>query len=478
MRLTYVTVLCVLTSTVLAALLAPLGYLYARAAGREATGRLTAAAASVAPRVSEAVNAEAPPDSLGRLLTTLSRERHMEFSVLLPDGRVASSSADPAAAGRALRRPDPARTGTELHVAPVPLVPAGGSCLAVRTALPAGGRGRPATLLVRRPADELRGRVLTVWAALVALLPVGLLCCLLPLLVLRRRSLESVRHLGATLRALSEGAYHARAESGRHGHHLDELAMDVNQLAGTVQAAMEEYRAFLADVAHQLRNPMIALRLRIENLGPYLPDSAAERRTRLLADVDRLDRTLTDMLDHARQVPADRNTRVVDVCGVVEECVRGWATVAEQRAVQLRLSRPRHAWALARPGAVEQALNVLLDNALKHSPEGSAVRLSITASGARLRIDVRDEGPGLPHADREAALERGWRSGPAASSGIGLSIAAKLIESSGGRLELRAHESAGLSAVIHLAGAVPEYGGRPAAEGAPSELSGTGAERA
>ncbi|MEU6068001.1 MULTISPECIES: sensor histidine kinase [Streptomyces] len=467
MRLTHLTLMGVLVGAVIAALLAPLGCLFAREAGRDAMGRLTATATVAGSRVSDAlrsVGAERTatrrtPERLEQLLAGMSHGRGTELSVLLPDGRIVTTGDRHLVGkviGRLPRRGAAAIPG--LRTAPVPMVPAPGSFLSVRMTVPVGGQSA-AVLLVRAPADDLRSDVLLRWAVLVALLPTAVLCCMVPALALHRRSARSVRDIGATLRALSEGAYHTRAETHSHGYHLNELATVVNTLGATVQSAMEEYRTFLADVAHQLRNPMIAMRLRIENLRPYLPAAEAERQTRLLADVDRMDRTLTDLLDHARRLPADRNAQVVDVCDIAEECVRAWAAVAEQRAVRLSLSRPRRAWALARPGAVEQALNVLLDNALKHSPEGGVVRLSIAVTGPRLRIEVSDEGPGLPHADREAALERGWRRGPAASSGIGLSIAAKLIESSGGRLELRTDDAPGLNAVLHLASAAPEWAG-------------------
>lgn len=442
-RPTHLRALCALFGAVLATLLGAVGCLGAEDESREATARLTEIAAQVAPRVTAALD-RSPGTAPRPLLDTLSHEYRARLSVRL------------------------SRRGTALtrtRVAPVELLPDEGSYLCVRVSVPAGGGGRTAELLVRRSADGLRDRILEIWAGLVVVLVSLLSCCLLTARALHRRSAASVRQLGSAVHALAEGAYDVRAVTASHRQedHLDELARGINHLATTVQRAMEEYRAFLSDVAHQLRNPLIALRLRIENLAGCPPERVAERHTQLVDDVDRLDRTLTEMLEHARRLPADHETRIVDVCGVVEECVRGWAVVAEQRAVRLRLSRPRHAWVLARPGAVEQALNILLDNALKHAPEASTVQLSITTAGPRVRVEVCDEGPGLPHAEREDALERGWSRGAAAGNGIGLPIAAKLLAVCGGRLELRSAApdeprgtGRGLRAVLHLAGAVPE----------------------
>ncbi|MDQ1007711.1 signal transduction histidine kinase [Streptomyces sp. V4I23] len=450
MRLTYVTALGAVIGGMLAVLLATTGWLYARHVGeRTATSVAGAAVAAQAELATADRSAEADGDVAGRLVR-LARQEDVELSLRRPDGTVQTSASDPSAVHDAFRAvpspPDGHRPG--LRTARLPLVPSNGLCAVGWFPLEARD-ARSAVLLVRRSCADARSHVLTAWTGLAVLWPVALAGCLFPVLALRRRSVHDLRDIQRTVRAISAGAYHLRAEPGSRGHDLNLLAADVNRLAAALQCAAEEQHHFLADVAHQLRNPLIALRLRIENIAVELPDSAADRHARLLADVDRLDRTLTDMLEHARGNPAELSTQVVNVCAVVEECVRGWAAVAEQRGIRMRLDRPRRAWALARTGAVEQAMNVLLDNALKHSPEGSAVHIGITV-GTLLEIRVRDEGPGMSRAEREAALTRGWRGGEQSSHGIGLSIAAKLVASCGGRLELLAYPGPGLCAVLRL----------------------------
>ncbi|WFB10743.1 HAMP domain-containing histidine kinase [Streptomyces sp. LX-29] len=452
MRQIHSIVQCLLIGTVLTALLVPLGYLYAEHANRAATDRLRGSADAMATPLSHAMtNGDAA--GVDRLLVEFAAAQRLEVSVRWPDGTVRGSAVDADGHARAFT-PSTWQGGVpEGQLAERPLPPVGGR-LSVEAPLSVDGAGS-GVLLLRQSATELRSRILTVWITLGLLLPFGVALCALPTLVLRRRTLRDLDRIGDTVRALADGEFHARTAEHCEGDALKGLAAEVNRLAAVIQSMMEDRRSFLADVAHQLRNPMVALRLRLENLRPHLPDAAAERHERLLADVDRLDRTLTEMLEHARSHPADRSTQVVEVCGLVEECVRGWASVAEQRAIRMTLEMPRHAWGLTRPGAVEQALNVLLDNALKYSPEGGVVEIAITVAGPRLRIRVRDEGPGLPDSEREAALERGWSRGPFPSTGIGLSIAVKLIESAGGRLELRSGEGRGLSALLHLVGALP-----------------------
>ncbi|MCZ7414362.1 MULTISPECIES: sensor histidine kinase [unclassified Streptomyces] len=474
MRLTYIALLGLLVGTVLAVPLAATGWLYARHVQGESVAAVASAAATAQARLGGAGRASAldGPGAAGAL-ERLARREGVELSVRRTDGSVLTTAEDPSRARAAVAAPPPGGEPRRLRSTPPPLLPPRGPCASARLALGGGGDGGGPALLVQRPCDAARDRVLTVWAGLAVLWPLGLGCSLLPAVLLHRRSAHDLRRVRRTLRAVADGAYHLRAEARFRGHDVNRLAEDVNRLAATVQSVAEEQHHVLADVAHQLRNPLIALRLRIETLAGVAPEAAGERHARLLADVDRLDRTLTDMLEHARGGRAQPSTQVVDVCAVVEECVRGWAAVAERRTIRLRLDRPRQAWALARTGALEQATDVLLDNALTYAPEGSDVHVGITL-GTRLEIRVRDEGPGMTPAEREAALTRGWRGAEhsGGGSGIGLPIAAKLVASCGGRLELGGTPGEGLCATLYLAQAAPVQPGAGGEGGAEDDRDG------
>ncbi|MFH8368361.1 sensor histidine kinase [Streptomyces sp. NPDC018031] len=465
MRQIHAVLQCLLTGCVLTVLLVCTGCLYAQQARHDAVAELDAVAGSLARGLTGPMSGGDRATAERRIAEAVG-EGPLKVYARWPDGSVTGVSAGPDGAVRTTRG-HARREGLPRAHHGSALLPALGEQLCAEEVVPARGP-RAGALLVQRPATGLRGRILTAWTVLGLLLPVATAVCVLPVLLARRRTLRALDRIGDTLHAMAEGAFHARADAAGAGGELGRLVAQVNWLAAVVQSAMEEQRSFLADVAHQLRNPMVALRLRIENIRPLLPRSAGERHARLLADVDRMDRTLTEMLDHARGGPVDRAAHITDVCGVVEECVRGWASVAQQRAIRLKLARPRHAWALTRPGAVEQALHVLLDNALKYSPEGGVIEVGITVDGPQVRVRVCDEGPGLPDFEREAALERGWRRGPYPGSGLGLSIAAKLLDSAGGRLELRPGEGRGLSAVLRLPGALPGEAARGRDRGRPA----------
>ncbi|MFK4071361.1 sensor histidine kinase [Streptomyces sp. NPDC029674] len=457
-RSLHVVVSTALCCTVMSLSLALAGFLYERHADQQAETQSMLVLIKARGELSERLG-DAPAPRIRERLKELGKESDTELHLRMPDGTVLGSAASPAAPPKELKRRLSAPVGgTGAQGMPPQRLRVRGSGASGPEVWATWWSGKSgwSALWATRTSEGPRNSVLTVWGVLLIAWPFCLGLCVLPVLAMRHRTRAASRRLGETLRALSRGEFHARVEPLAAGHELNQLGYRTNELADSVQTTLERHRTFLADVAHQLRNPMVALRLRVENLRPYLPDTAVERQARILSDVDRLHRTLTDMLEHARSMPSDHTAQVVNVCEVVEECVRGWASVAEQNCVQLKVSMPRQAWALSRSGAVEQALHVLLDNALKFSPENSAIRINVLTDNKLLTVQVHDEGPGLT-GRKPGEGPRGGVNGTTAKSGggIGLSIARKLIESSGGRLNLSPGVPTGLLAELHLLGAVP-----------------------
>jgi signal transduction histidine kinase len=253
------------------------------------------------------------------------------------------------------------------------------------------------------------------------------------------------------LEALAGGDLSARASEVGTAEERRALAAG-NAVAERLQVTVERQRTFLADAAHQLRNPLLALQLRLENLEPYVLAKGRRGYSRLTQDVERLGTTLDDLVAFARATETDGEPREVDVLAVVDERLRAWVSVAHSRKIVLRQRLPRVAVALARPGALEQALDVLVDNALKHAPQRSEVTVVVVPTATYVEVRVEDRGRGLPAGAQAAAAVRGWRRDPrAAGSGLGLAIATLLLSSSGGSLQLGDRlDGPGLSATLRL----------------------------
>ena len=220
------------------------------------------------------------------------------------------------------------------------------------------------------------------------------------------------------------------AALNRAGARLGQAQARTEALAA--QMALSERLAALgrvaAGMAHEIRNPIAAMRLRAEN---GLAGDDARRRTALatiLAQIDRLDHLIGELLAMTqRREPAPA---WLDVAALLE------ASAAEHRTGSVAIvvaSGPVEAKLDA--ALMRRVLDNLLQNAVRHSPDGGTVTLGAARTGASLRIEVADEGAGVPEALRTSLFEP-FVTGRPDGTGLGLAIARELVQSHGGRLEL------------------------------------------
>lgn len=196
-------------------------------------------------------------------------------------------------------------------------------------------------------------------------------------------------------------------------------------------------KRFVADAAHQLRTPLTALRLRLENLVPHLPDDQVVQVDAAVAEVERLGRLVSGLLLLARRDAEVPENAVVDLAAVVGDRVGAWEGVAEEHGVELVVIRPESLLAVAPDGAVEQILDNLLANALAYAGSSGTITVGVgQRSAGQVELHVVDEGPGLDSDAREHAFDRFWRRGPSEGSGLGLAIVRELARSAGGDARL------------------------------------------
>lgn len=205
-----------------------------------------------------------------------------------------------------------------------------------------------------------------------------------------------------------------------------------------------------AAAAHQLRGPLSSIRLRLQMLGERRPDVA--ELPGVLREVDRLAALLNQILDWGaagRTAPEPESVEVLDVAAAR---VDAWSVLADERDVRVDLTGTA-ATALQTHGALEHALDVLLDNAVQAGPPFTTVSCAVHVSGRYVHVGVTDEGPGMTDAELAQAGRPFWRGAAGAGrkgSGLGLSIAASLLRASGGRLDLARAASGGLTATAVL----------------------------
>jgi signal transduction histidine kinase len=208
---------------------------------------------------------------------------------------------------------------------------------------------------------------------------------------------------------------------------------------------------FVADASHQLRSPLTALRLRIENLR-YDADPAAEADLDgALEEVERLSRLVNGQLALARADRRAPERSVHEVAPLIEARGEAWRAAAAEADVALEVSAAPGIRCELAEGALEQVLDNLLANAIEAAPPGTAVALAAERRDGSVEITVTDAGPGMDAAAREHAFDRFWRGREdPRGSGLGLAIVKRLVEADGGTVRLQEADGGGLRAVVRL----------------------------
>lgn len=327
--------------------------------------------------------------------------------------------------GRA--RVDDVADGTELLV-PVAL---GGS-----SALPEDTPVIRVTVL-----DEgFAGRVWTTWGVLAAL---GLALLGLSLFLadrLGRRFVQPIRSLARTAQRLGDDDLETRAtlEGPRE---VQEVGAALNRLVERVTRLLQRERETVADLSHRLRTPITALRLAVESMADR------RERERLAADVDVLDRMVDEVVREGRRSQREGLAPRADVVDAVSAKAAFWRPLAEDQGRTFDVSTPSAEVAVRASRAdLDAMLDVLLDNVFSHTAEGVAVRITVAAVAAGgAELTVEDDGPGFPAED---VTGRGVSS--SGSTGLGLSIARRTAEESGGAMLLERTTAGGARVVVRL----------------------------
>jgi signal transduction histidine kinase len=292
------------------------------------------------------------------------------------------------------------------------------------------GASQRARVIAAAPMSELSERQRHVWLVVSALSAAGILAAVLLALVQGRRLARPLERLARTSSRLGTGDFSARAAHSRVPE-IDAVAQALDASAVRIARLIGREREFSANVSHQLRTPLTGLRLRLEELGGLEdPDEIAQEVERALDQTDRLERTIRELLVASRG--AGRDVRSLALHELIGEHVAGWRPIFAKAGRRVVVAASSQVTALASAGAVGQALDVLLENALRHG--AGTVTVALESLDDDVRIVVLDEGSGIPDEARAAIFERG--SSLAGGTGVGLSLARALVEADGGQLVL------------------------------------------
>ncbi|WP_344494686.1 HAMP domain-containing sensor histidine kinase [Nonomuraea monospora] len=405
MRRTLAVLMVAVTSMVALAFLVPLGLIVRETAQSRAVAGAERQAAALVPVLALTTAS----DDLGLAMARTEAGRRGLLAVHVKGGATVGTSRAPAAqvAGAAAQT----RAST---------VELDGGYVLLRPVALDGDRG--AVIEVFVPADDLNRGVPASWAVLTGVAVVLVLGSVLVGDRLGARVVRAARRLGTAATALGSGDLSERIHPDGPPE-LKAAANAFNTMAGRVTHLLAAERELAADLSHRLRTPLTALRLSLDQLGPQ-----AEPSRQALA---RLESEVTTIISAARR-PA-RAARSCDAAQVLRERLAFWSALAEDQGRPWQLvgaTLPVRAPVPA--GELTAVVDALLGNVFRHTAEGTAFSVTLHEGRDVVGILVADAGPGIP--DPEAALERG--ASGSGSTGLGLDIARRLAESTGGSLRL------------------------------------------
>jgi len=271
--------------------------------------------------------------------------------------------------------------------------------------------------------------------------------------------MRPVRDVTDTARTISESDLSGRIPV--HGHdEISVLAETFNEMLARLEASFTSQRAFVQDAGHELRTPITIIRGQLEVMGDD-PDERSETLDLVFDELDRMDRMVKDLLTLAT-LARPQPLQPVPV---------SLSVLADELLSKVQVLAPRH-WRLdfladSAPVVLDsqritQAMLQLCSNAAHYTDDGDPITIAVTTGDGRLRMSVRDEGPGIASADQDRIFERFSRAGDGRrrsdGSGLGLAIVSAIARAHGGAATVRSAPGRGATFTIDVPLVEPPVG--------------------
>ncbi|MGO4255398.1 DUF4153 domain-containing protein [Marmoricola sp. RAF53] len=262
-----------------------------------------------------------------------------------------------------------------------------------------------------------------------------------------------LREMTAAARRMARGDYSGRV-TATSSDEVGDLARAFNRMAEDLAAVDRQRRELVANVSHEIRTPLAALCAVLENLVDGVAEPDPVTLGTALAQAERLSALASDLLDLARvdAGEAPLSTTQVPVGELLEQATAEARVVGREVTYDVRVAPPELTVA-ADEARLHQLVANLLDNASRHSPAGGVVRLDAQRSGDGWRLEVSDQGPGIPAADRDRVFERFGTltdSEGGGGTGLGLAIARWVTDLHGGTIHFVDPEAGSTGARVRV----------------------------
>jgi two-component system OmpR family sensor kinase/two-component system sensor histidine kinase BaeS len=273
--------------------------------------------------------------------------------------------------------------------------------------------------------------------------------------LLTRRFVNPLADVIYAARAVADGKLNTRISTAGP-QELRSLSESFNEMASSLERNDRERRDMLADIAHELRTPLTVIRGRLEGIVDGIYTAGGEQVSIALNQTYLLERLVDDLrlltLAETRQLRFENQS--IDLARLIRHSIEMFSAEAREKNISLALEKQGDDFTLELDAQrTEQVIGNLIGNALRHTPEGSRVWLTLASSPESVRVSVNDNGAGVPDADLPFLFDRFWRKDKSRArasggTGLGLAIAKQLVEAQGGTISAQNLMDGGLQVQI------------------------------
>ena len=322
--------------------------------------------------------------------------------------------------------------------------------------------GKPYTIQVAVPMHELKEGLSGYAWALIVLIPAVLLIATAGGWWMSRRALQPVNQIIDAARSIGEQSLARRLPVPETQDELQRLSETLNQMLGRIESAFRRITEFTADASHELRTPVALIRttaelaLRKQRTTEEYREALEDVHAESVRTTDLIENLLTLARADAGKAALDR--RELDLVQVVREASVQGKKLAGARNLRFRTEVPDSPVpVIGDPSALRRLLLIVIDNAVKYTPEGEVTVRLLSANG-NPQVQVSDTGIGIPQGDLARVFERFYRADKSRSrdsggAGLGLSIAKWIADIHQGTIEARSEQDRGSTFIVTLPGA-------------------------
>jgi signal transduction histidine kinase len=267
-------------------------------------------------------------------------------------------------------------------------------------------------------------------------------------IIIFRRALRPIVQASDKARSIGPTRTDVRLPVAEMPNEIRPLALAVNQALDRLEQGFRVQREFTADAAHELRTPLTILQTRIDTLADRKIADAVRQ------DIAGMSRIVSQLLDIAElETFAMGPSEIADLRTISSEVAEFLAPLALAQGKNIALTGANGAvWVKGNPEALSQAVRNLVENAINHTPQGTAVDIVVSEGGS---VAVLDQGPGIPDSERELVFRRFWRRDRrrTGSAGLGLSIVRRIVEAHAGTITVENRPTGGAQFCLSFAAA-------------------------